>query len=435
MWGWETFSTQTFLDLDLANHILQGESIAAAFETIAKSAHLNVAKGITSLQGPNLLMRSSVYARVGLTHLAWSGSETFLKCYRDEVPAEDILKCTCRMANLLVQQGRYEKAFEMMEQFSEQILRVLKYYQYWTFFFSLLKLRRHLHRDELSIASDFVSRLRGQGPPDLELSLSLSLLSIDLHVRNRNFDLALDEVEAVAQSSEFEAGDILAQIKMLNLKARILAQCGHPYRGFSITMRAASMAHSSRLLPSLWESTSILANILMQLHDFTAAVQLLEAMAPRALECQDSNLAATIHALLADAYMGLAGQEEGESEGDYATKTQKEGRQSTINILAASATAPTTTAASKTTSESKITRVNPASPSKQLEYLHTATECLDSALQHYAHIEDLHGQLTTLIKKATVLRVRGDDGLANDMASRYLDLKRQWHQEQEEEGK
>lgn len=355
--------------------VKKGESIAIAFETIAKSAHLNVVKGVTSVQGPTLIMRSSVYGRVGLAHLAWSGSDTFLQCYADEAPAEDVLKCTCRMANLLVQKGRYNQATELLDHVDTSILRVLKYRQYWTFSFGMLKLRKSLHHDDLKAASHFLSQLRGQGAPDIELSFALSLLEVDFHVRQNSYDTALDLVESLAKSSHQENTDMIAQIKLLNIKARILAKCGHPLQGFSITVRAANMAQRARVLPCLWESAVILSNILLHLHDFAAAVQILEAVVPQVLECQDCDLAARTYSSLVDARMGLAGGEAAKS-------------------------------------------------AKRKEELNKALGFLNCASAELRRIEDLGGQLEMLAKKGTIMHLCGDYGLANDVASRYLDLKR-----------
>ena len=98
---------------------------------------------------------------------------------------------------------------------------------------------------------------------------------------------------------------------------------------------------------------------------------------PQVLECQDCDLAARTYSLLVDAHMGLAGGEEDKS-------------------------------------------------AKQKEGLNKALEYLDCAFEQYRRIEDLKGQLEMLAKKATVMHLCEDYGLANDMASRYLDLKREY---------
>jgi anaphase-promoting complex subunit 5 len=314
---------------------------------------------------------------MGLAHLAWSGGEIFIECYADEAPAEDILKCACRMAGLLVQKGRYNQAIEVLDNVDPAILRVLKCRQYWTFSAGMLRLRRFLHHDDLTAASQLLCQLRGQGAPDPELSFALCLLQIDFHVRENSYDKALDLVETLAKSSHQENTDIMAQIKLLNIKARILAKCGQPHQGFSITARAASMAHHAHVLPCLWESSIVLSNILLHLYDFAAAAKILEAVVPQVLECQDCDLAARAYALLVDAHMGLGGEEE-------------------------------------------------VSSVKQKERLNMASEYLDCAFEEYRRIEDFKGQLEMLAKKATVMHLSGDYVLANDTASRYLDLKKEY---------
>jgi anaphase-promoting complex subunit 5 len=95
------------------------------------------------------------------------------------------------------------------------------------------------------------------------------------------------------------------------------------------------------------------------------------------LECEDCELAARTYSTLVDAYVGLAGGEVVRSV-------------------------------------------------RWLEGLKRALEYLDCAGEEWRKIEDLRGQLEMLVKKATVLRLCGDDVLANNVASRYLDLKREY---------
>ena len=63
---------------------------------------------------------------------------------------------------------------------------------------------------------------------------------------------------------------------------------------------------------------------------------------------------------------------------------------------------------------------------KRKERLNKSLEYLDCAFEEYGRIEDLKGQLEMLAKKATVMHLCGDYVLANDMASQYLDLKREY---------
>jgi anaphase-promoting complex subunit 5 len=324
-------------------------------------------------------MKAAVFTRVGLAHLAWSSGETFLECYADDAPAEDLLKCRCRMAGFLTQNGRYSEASELMEAIPKHVTRVLKYQQYWTFFAGMLRLRRHLHRSDFDAASYLLKQLKGQGAPDVEVGFALSLLEVDLLMRRGVYKEALDLVEALSQKTHPEGADVYAQVKLLMIKARGLALCQHPLKGFSIAVRAANMAARARILPALWESAGILANILINLHEFAAAVDVLEAIVPQVLECEDCDLAARTYALLVDGYMGLGGQEEPESV-------------------------------------------------KREERINKALEYLDSAFAQFKHVEDLRGQCDLLAKKATILNLRGDLVLANDCASQYLGLKKEYEE-------
>lgn len=324
-------------------------------------------------------MRGSVYSRIGLTHLAWMSGETFLECYADDAPMEDLLKCRCRMANLLVQKGRYTQATAMMEAVPKHVLRVLKYQQYWTFFAGMLKLRRHLRRADFTAASYILDQLKGQGAPDIEVGFALSLQEVDLLMRRGVYNDALDLVESLAQNAHPESTDVYAQIKLLMMKARGLALCKHPLKGFSIAVRAANMANRARILPALWEASGILANILTNLHEFSAAVDVLEAVVPQVLECEDCILAARTYAYLVDGYMGLAGLEESKSV-------------------------------------------------KREERINKAMEYIDCAFEQFKHVEDLRGQCDMLVKKATIFNMLGDLILANDCASQYLGLKKEYEE-------
>lgn len=334
------------------------------------------------------MMRSSVYGRVGLYHLAQSGGDIFLSCYADEVPGEDLLKCTCRMANLLVQRGRYNQATQILNNTPASVLHVLKYRQYWTFSLGMLQIRRALHHHDLSTAGALLSQLRGTGAPDIGLSFSLALLEIDLHARRHDVAQALDLLESLAKTSHPDNTDIMAQLKLLNIKARLLAQAGHPFQGFSIVVRAASLAYRARILPCLWESCVILANIMLHLHDFEAAVEVLEAIVPQVLECGDCELAGRTYEGLVDAWVGLAGNGNEEGDGEKAVAVGVGG--------------------------------------KKKERLNTALGYLDAAVEEYERVEEKRCVLRCLAKKATLLRVLGDKEVSEDVAGRYLGVLREF---------
>ena len=372
---WSLLSSSLLSEAKLG--LQHGDSLATVFENIAKASHLNVMKSAQNITGPTLLMKGAAFSRVGTTHLAWSCGEIFLQCYADIAPIEDNLKCTCRLASLLTQKGRYAEAHDLMAGVPERILRVLKYQNYWTFYSGLLKLRRFLHRDDLDAADYMLELLKGQGSPDIEIGYSLAFLEIELLSRRGILTEAMDLVENLSEKARTENNDIVVQTKLMNHKARILAHSGHPLKGFSVIVRSAQMAFRARLLPALWEATGILANVLMAMREFAAAATMLQSIVPQVLEFHDCDLAARTYSYLADAHMGMAGKEE-------------------------------------------------SNPSKREEYLSKAVEHLENALEQFRHIEDLKGQTDMLAKKSTIMHYKGDIVLANDIATQYLELKKQY---------
>lgn len=372
---WSLLSTTLLSEAKLG--LQYGDSLATVFENIAKASHLNIVRSAQTVTGPTLLMKGAAYSRVGLTHLAWWCGEAFLQCHAKDAPIEDLLKCTCRMAGLLIQRGRYTEATELLDDVSPHVVRVLKFRNYLGFYAGLLKVRRFLHRDDLDAAEHLLERLRGQGVPEAEIGFTLALLEIDLLMRRGDLEKALATVEHAVHSLRQEINDVAVQTRLMNLKARILAESGHALKGFSLVMRAAQIAYRGRVLPSLWESIGILANILNELQEFSAAADIMQSVMPQVLEFQDCEMAARLHAVLADSHMGMAGMEEDQS-------------------------------------------------TKQKEFISRAMENIDQACLQFRYVEDLKGQLEMLKKKATIMHWRGDLMLANDVATQYLELERQY---------
>jgi len=196
--------------------------------------------------------------------------------------------------------------------------------------------------------------------------------------RKGDYTSALQIVDEAAQSLQQENFDVSVQVKLLCLKARIFAKTGQPQRGLSLSMRAASIAHRSRVLPGLWEAIGALAGVLLSLREFEAAAEMVESIMPQVLESGECELAARLFSLVGDANMGMAGQSSTSREGDLIRK----------------------------------------------ECVTRALEYIDCAFDNYEAIEDLKGQCEMMAKKATIMHLSGDLALANDYAAKYLDLKR-----------
>lgn len=208
-----------------------------------------------------------------------------------------------------------------------------------------------------------------------DLLFVIALLQIDLYVRREDFSEAFTILEDLAMKLNDEEADIFHRIKIMTLKARIYDKVGIAQKGFSVALRAARLAYQARLLPALWEAVGAVSRVLISVEEFEAAAKLLESIIPQVFECEDCDLAASTFSYLADAHMGIAGQNRAES-----------------------------------------------SPRK--ERLTIALGCIDRSFDEYSRIEDIRGQCEMMAKKATIMHLIGDPVLANDYSAKYLDMKR-----------
>ena len=193
-------------------------------------------------------------------------------------------------------------------------------------------------------------------------------------MRRRDFSTAMEVLEKLAQRLSEEEADIYCRIKLMTVKARIYDKASIPQKGFSVALRAASIALKSKLLPSLWEAVNAICAVCNSLSEFEASTRLLESIVPQVLECEDCELAAQTFSLLADSHVGLAGQ----------------AKAGTIH---------------------------------RKEHLTKGLENLGRAFDEYSQIEDVKGQCEMMAKKATIMHLNGDPVLANDCASKYLAIK------------
>ena len=201
------------------------------------------------------------------------------------------------------------------------------------------------------------------------------VLEVNVQVKRRNYSEAIHLLEKHAERLYAEEADILFRIKFMTLKAQIYDLAGIPQKGFSIAMRAASLAFEARLLPALWEAVGALCQVLNSLEEFDAASRLLRAIMPQVLECGHCELAAISLSALGNAHMGIAGQA---SNGSM----------------------------------------------KHKEHMTRASGYLEMSFDEFSRNDNVRGQLEMLAKKATILYLNGDIVLANDCAARYLAIQK-----------
>ena len=230
-------------------------------------------------------------------------------------------------------------------------------------------------RGDSAAAEQFLSQLRASPPPNQEISFTVSILEIHLQILKKDYSVAMQLLENYSSKINDEEADIFHRIKLMTLKARIFDKAGVPQKGFSVALRAASLAYKARLLPALWEAVGAVCRVMISLKEFEAAVKLLESIMPQVLECDDCELAAESFSILADAHMGMAGQ----------AKAGTSGRKEQMT--------------------------------KALEYI-------SRSFDEFSKVDDVIGQCEMMAKKATIMHLNGDLILANDCAAKYLDIKK-----------
>ncbi|KAH7037478.1 anaphase-promoting complex subunit 5-domain-containing protein [Microdochium trichocladiopsis] len=354
-----------------------GESVATALEHMVRSSEILVEKNMKGMMGSQMALNISLWDRLGVSYLSSTGCEVFLRCHAQHSVFDDELKVTSRQASMLALRGKYDEALARLEGIDSNALRSWKPSQYWHKFRGIIKLRRDLHRNNLAGADYLLTQLLQNKADDLEPDLGFVIdnLHIDHLVRRGDMQGAFAKLEALISDLREENKDIALRVRLLILKAELLDRSGRPQKGFTVAVRAANVAWRARLIPLLWSAMGAIANILSSMAEFEPAIQLLEAVLPRALECDNAVMVAQLYSYLGDAEMGMAGR-------------------------------------------------MPPQSNKRREFMTKALAAVEKAFDHYSSVEDIRKQCELMSKKATIMKVAGDNVLANDYAAAYMALRR-----------
>ncbi|KAI0008615.1 anaphase-promoting complex subunit 5-domain-containing protein [Xylariaceae sp. FL0662B] len=353
-----------------------GESVATALEHLVRSSQILVERNMKNMVGPQLSINIALWDRLGITYLSATTCEVFIRCHARHSIFDDELKVTSRQASMLSLKGKYDEALEILEGMDANALRAWKPSQYWQKFRGIIKLRRDLHRNNLDGAELLLSQLLQSKEEDLEpdLAFVIDSLHVECLVRRGDLNQAFSKVDRMVSELRDENKDVALRVRLLLIKAELLDKCGRPQKGFTIAVRAANVAWRARLIPYLWPAIGAIANILTSLGEFEPAIRLLLAILPRSLECENAAMVAKLYSHLGDANMGMAGK--------MAPKSIK-----------------------------------------RREFMTKAVEAIEKAFNYYSSVEDINKQCEMMAKKATIMKVVGDNVLANDYAAAYLALR------------
>ncbi|KAF3941436.1 hypothetical protein ABW19_dt0208121 [Dactylella cylindrospora] len=370
------YHLQSMAHLSEAKQALtNAESLGYAFESILRSSFLNVSHGIHNAFGSQLILQSTVWSRLGVSYAAILNCELFVTKYRKNSPVEDIVKARCRSAFLIAQKGRFDEALDRLENMDAESLRTLKYYQHWATYGGLIRLRRELFRGDYAAAEYNLQQLLASSSTEPESLVEIQLCKAQLLMCRNNNSEALDLLNTMADDLERDKGDVSARLRVMLTKAQLLSKCGRAVKALSITLRAAAISWRAKLLPVLYLATAVLANILIQLHEFAVAYALLDSIMPQILECEDAQLNGICLTTLADAQVGMAG---------------------------------------KVTDDKK----------RCAEYLNRGLELLDKGFVEYGRLGDKASQAELMNKKARLHNVLENMELRNEAAATCLQLKK-----------
>ncbi|GJN67303.1 anaphase promoting complex subunit 5 [Purpureocillium lilacinum] len=372
---WTLWSSVLLSEAKVA--LINGESVATSLEHMARSSQLIVERNMKTMFGSHLALQAALWNRLGVTTLSSLVADIFLRCHARHSVFDDELKHTCRMAVTLADRGKYAEALQVLENLDENSLRSWKPSQYWHKYRGIIKLKRDLHHNNLDGAERLMAQLLQSKPDDLEPDMAFMIegLHIEYLTRRGDIQAAFASVDKLMSQLCDESKDIALRVKLLLLKVALLDKCGRPQRAMSTAVRAANLAWRGRLVPCLWQAVGALSNILVSLGAFEAAAQLLTATLPRAFECESPGLVGQLYSYLADANMGLAG-------------------------------------------------IMPPKSSKRTEHMNRAAGAVQEAFDHYSAMEDIERQCEMMAKKAMIMKLQGEVGLAADFAAAYVELRK-----------
>ncbi|KAL2198775.1 anaphase-promoting complex subunit 5-domain-containing protein [Corynascus similis CBS 632.67] len=383
---WILWSSALLSDSKLG--MANGESISVALESMTRSSQIIVEKNIKSMFGAQLSLTLALWDRLGMAVMSNMTCEVFLRCHARNSVFEDELRFACRIAGMLSGKGMYEEAHAKLERVDANSLRSAKADQYWRLYRGLLKLRRDLHHNDLESAETLLSQLLQNTTENIESDMVfiIDTLHIEALTRRKDYDTAFTKVDRLISELREDDRDVSLRIRLLLIKAQLFDSIGRPERGFTLAMRAASIAWRGRLLSLLWQAVGALANILNALGEFAAAERLLVAVLPRCLETDVAYTAGTLYDLLADARVGMAGETvkkgRGQSWGDRATSSSLE----------------------------------------RAVLMRRAHKALDEAFKRFSAVEDVTKKCEVMAKKATMFRAEGDLVKAEECVDTYLRL-------------
>ena len=113
------------------------------------------------------------------------------------------------------------------------------------------------------------------------MSFEVDLLHLQYLLQTGDLTSALIRIEEMTKDVERRGVDVYHSTELAVFKARVFAEAGWAERGFSVAIRAASLAQRVGLMPAVWDAVGCVCVILNGVGEFSAVVALLDAIIPQ----------------------------------------------------------------------------------------------------------------------------------------------------------
>ncbi|CAK7565218.1 MAG: APC5 protein [Sporothrix epigloea] len=279
--------------------------------------------------------------RMGQGLLAAIHGRIFLCNRHDNVPFEDAIRVASRLALQHAHGGAFTEAKAVMDRLNPEGLTSIKPQGTKRHILTYVAAVQAIRAQNFDEAEDLllrrlpatgypsctptaVDRL-AQGPSEMDpdLSAQAALLHVASLTRRAEGDdgdgggslvVARDELDRFEASYDKGVGDLHVLLQVSLARANLYACAGRGMRAITLLVHAVQACLRRRYHLMLWETVGAVSRLLVAEGEFRAARTLLDLVLPRSLETGRVETTAQLYLYLADACMGLAGQESAASQ-------------------------------------------------------------------------------------------------------------------------
>lgn len=140
---WAVASSTMFSEARLSLSL--GRRPYEALGRLYEASHLNVQHELQGAIGTQLLIQSSIFARLGITTLSTSNCKLVTDCFSEDALTQDTLRARCRRANAAVLSGDYREAEKLLKSVESDTHRNVQLHQLAVTINIMLKLKRCLY--------------------------------------------------------------------------------------------------------------------------------------------------------------------------------------------------------------------------------------------------------------------------------------------------